>query len=266
MHYFDTDASTYFVDGKIIINATYDMFYDPFIEEMYFQVQIYNSTNDLIWNSLIYNMSDNYIETWIVNISELYLSNEYSNILYVRFFVHWYQKSSFEFFDSFLREKQVQIIKKEVSCQLIGFKDRLKIGNNLTFKARFFDNILGNSMNLINQSVQFKVENNGKLIFNGNYTINSSGMIDIKVCSSTNLKIGQNIMIFEFENNKYYNDSSFYYDVLVEEILSYNDIPWLLNAFSFASIVVITSIIIIIISNINKNTKQRSLSEITFRY
>jgi hypothetical protein len=266
MHYFDTNTDTYFIDGDIEINATYDMWYDPLNEYMYFQVQIFNSTNDLIWKTSRYETPGNYDEVWIVNISDLSLLNQYSNELSVRFFVHHYYNFTTETSDTFLREKQIQIIKKETSCQLIGYINHLQMGENFSFKARFYDSVLGDSEELINQTVLFRIENNGKKIFDCNYTINSLGLIEINIWSSTHLKIGQNSLFFEIKNNKIYNDSFFYYEVLVEEILLSNEKPWQLSFFSIASIVVIASIIFIIISNINKNLKQRSLSEITFRF
>jgi hypothetical protein len=266
MYYFDTNADTYFIDGDIEINATYEMWYDPFNEYMYFQVQIYNSTNDLIWKTSRYEAPGTYEEMWMVNISNLDLPNQYLNTLSIRFFVHWYYNLTAETSDIFLSEKQVQIIKKGASCQLIGFVDLLKNGETLSFKARFYDSVLGDSEDLLNQTVLFRIESNGKKTFGCNYTINSFGLIDINIFSSTYLKIGQNDLFFEIKNNEVYNDSFFCYEVFVEEIQSSNENPWQLSVFSIASIIVIASIFFITISNINKNLKQRSLSEIRFRY
>jgi len=266
LHYFDTNTDNYFIDGDIEINTTYDMWYDPINEYMYFQVQIYNSTNDLIWKTSRYETPGNYDEVWIVNISDLALPNQSSNILSVRFFVHYYYNITAEPSDTFLREKQIQVIKKGASCQLIGFIDHLQMGENFSFKARFYDSVLGDNKDLINQTVFFKIESNGKRTFDWNYTINSLGMIEINIWSSTHLKSGENTLFFEIKNNKIYNDSFFSYDVFVEKILSSNENPWQLSVFSLASIIVIASIIFITISKINKNLKQRSLSEITFRY
>ena len=266
MHYFNTSADTYFIDEDIEINATYDMWYDPLNEYMYFQVQIYNSTNDLIWKTSRYESPGTYDEVWIVNISDLALPNQDSNGLSVRFFVHWYYNLTTETSDSFLREKQIQIIKKGASCQLIGFINRLKEGENMSFTTRFYDSMLGDHENLINQTVLFRIENNGKRTFDCNYTINSLGMIDINIWSATHLKIGQNRLFFEIKDNKFYNDIIFCYEVFVEEILPSNDNLWQLSVFSIASIILIASIIFFTISNINKNLKQKSLSEFAFRY
>lgn len=264
--YFYTNKETYYIDGEIEIYGKWDISFDPLLEEIYFQAQIYNSSNDMIWNSSRYDDPGNYDEIWVVSILNLNLLDIYSNLLYVRFFYHCYHNGTMNQEDLVLEEKQIQIIKKEASCQVIGFTTRLKNGNNLTFQARFYDSLLGNSTNLINQLVLLKIKNNGKLIFDCNYTINSLGIIEITVCSLTHLKIGQNILIFEIENNKFYNNSIFSYDLFVEEISSHAINPLQLSVFSFASVLVIASIIFIIISNNNKNAKQRTLSEITFRY
>jgi hypothetical protein len=239
--------------------------FDPVFEEAYVQAQIYNSLNDLVWNSSRYGDPGNHEEVWVVNILNLNLPDNYSSILFVRFFYHCYH-SVYGQEDIVLEEKQIQVLKKEVSCQLIGFRDRLIFGNNLTIKARFYDGLLENNYTLINQSVIFNIKNNGQLLFENNYTINSLGMINITVCSLTYLKIGQIDLIFQVENNKYYNDSFFYYNIFVEEIYLQAENPWQLGTFSFTSILVIGSIMFILISKIKKNTKQRTLSEITFRY
>ena len=274
--YFDTDGETYYIDGDIEINATWDLSFDPLLEQIYFQVQIYNFSNGvgsvdynqsgLIWNSSRYNKAGNYDESWVVNIPNLNLPDESSQFLFVRFFYHCYHKITMDQEDIVLEEIQIQVIKKELSCQLIGFTDRLRNGNNLTFKARFYDSLLENSNNLINQIVLLKILNNGQIVFDCNYTTNTLGIINITVYSFTYLKIGQNYLILEIENNKYYNNSYFYYDFFVEEITSHAINPLQLSVFSFASILAIASIIFIIISNSNKNAKQRTLSEITFRY
>jgi len=263
--YFDTDEETYYIDGKIEINATWDMTFDPLLEDMYFQAQIYNSSLELIWNSSRYGDPGNHDEVWVVNILNLNLPDNHSSILFVRFFYHCYH-SILGQEDIVLEEKQIKLIKKEVSCQLIGFRDRLLFGNNLTIKARFYDDLLENSNNLINQSVIFYIKNNGHVLFENNYTINSIGMVNITVCSLTYLKIGQINLIFQVENNKYYSDSFFYYNIFVEEKYQQAENPLQLSAFSFASILVIASIMFILISKIKKNTKQRTLSEITIRY
>ena len=271
LYNFETDADCYYIDGIIKINATYEMWYDPMNEEMYFQVQIYNATNNMIWNTSRYLEAGYYEKNWSINISSLTLPNETPTNLSVRFFVHWHHIITKESSDIFLREKQIQIIKKQVSCQLIDFNEHIYSFEYLNFKARFYDDLTGNSNNLINQTVWFKIEKNGDEIFNCNYHINSSGIIGIKINNSTFLKIGQNKLIFEIINNKFYIDSVFCYDLFIEknpieEKSSHSESLWYLNFFSFFSIMVIALIIIGTFLKIVKSVKKRNLSEITIRY
>jgi len=119
------------------------------------------------------------------------------------------------------------VIKKEVSCELIGFTDNIAYGDDLIFKAKFYDEL--NNSELINQTILFKINSSNLIVYQNNFTTNASAMIEITLSSNSNLKLGLNNLIFVLNNNKIYNDKSFNFNLFVEkcpifiEIVQFND-------------------------------------------
>ena len=225
-NYFETDKNTYFNDEQIKINSTWDMYYNPAIEVAYIQAQIYNNLDNLLWNS-----SERYEigiveEVWIVNINLLNLDfplNTSYISLSVRLFAYYLHIDSSNTAFSFLETIEIQVTRKDVSCELIGFEDSLIFGNSLIFYARFFDSVT--YLNLINKSVVLEIESNNITHFQGNYTTDIyKEVISLNLSTFEHLKIGVNHLLFTLEDDTIYNNAMFSYEVIVNKSLTFVDI------------------------------------------
>ncbi len=157
--YLNTDKEQYYIDDKIIINASWELNYNIITEISYIQVQIYDNYNNLIWNSSIYDNIGNFYMNWTINIQNLNLSFFCHSInLSVKFYIYLFNIEEMEeVFNEFLEEIEIVILKRTISCQLFGFNNNIFYGDNLKIKARFYDNVLDTSYYLVNHTVEFKI-------------------------------------------------------------------------------------------------------------
>lgn len=216
---FQTDKEKYYVNEEIKINASWELNYNINTEVAFIQVQIFNSSNEIIWNSIEFNDNGNFEEYWILDFNHLNLSlTNYSNIFYIRFYSYYFQMDSTNTIFTFLETIRIKVIKRDLQCQLIGFEEFLKYGEDLRFEARFFDNsTTEHKLDQINQTVHFEIMFNNIIIYQQNYTTNKTGMINIFLSSIHHLKLGSNKLMFTLSNNMIFNDSKFYYYVFIEK-------------------------------------------------
>ncbi len=218
VNYFETDKTTYFSDEQIIIRGSWNMSYNPINEISYLQVQIFDNTANLLWNSSEYNDIGYIDEVWSVNINTLNLNLSFNTSyisLSVRLFAYYLHIDSSNTAFSFLETIEIQVTKKNISCGLIGFKDKMIFGENLEFEARFFDS--ETSSNLINKSIMLEIISNNITNFQGNYTTNSSGSIRLNLSTYEQLKVGVNNLLFSAKCDTIYNKAIFSYEITVNK-------------------------------------------------
>ena len=214
----EVDKEYYYPDEIVNINATWVLEYNPINEEAYIQVRLTDEYDSLIWNSSKYDGIGNHTEYWSINISRLNLILEnYTYNLFLKFLSVYHQIGTMDIISNLLTTIQVKIIKRIPSCQLIGFKDRIKYGESLSFQARFFDDLMDNNTLLNNQSIKFLVISNNSIIFQSNFTTNDLGIININLSSRDHLGLGVNNLVLRLSNNNVFNDSTFQYEFLVEK-------------------------------------------------
>ncbi len=214
----NADQTEYYFNEDIKINASWELYYNTLNEIAYTQIHITDKFDQIIWNSSKYNQVGAYEKNWIVNTHELNLdSNNCSYVLYINFFVFYFQIDTTNTMCTYLETLEIEIIKRNISCELTGFKDRIILGENLSFIAKFYDNTVEDNQNLINFTVHFNIKYDDLILFQSNYTTNSSGAICINLLSLSNLKLGMNLLIFSIKNNMVYNDTKFVYEILTEK-------------------------------------------------
>ena len=272
LFFFKTDKQIYYNNENIKINASWELDYNPGNEISYIQIHIYDIFNNLLWNSSKYEGISIFQENWTINIKNLNISFiDYSNLLYIKFYYYFFRISDMFTVSGFIDTIEIKTIKRNISCQLIGFTDHLKYGELLCFNARFYNKSLENNSNLINQIVLFKVISNDSILYKNNFTTNLFGMIKINISTFIHLKIGRNFLIFNITDKKFYKDSEFEYELIVEEFmeLSNSEIEnsLRLNVISFFSVLcILIGLFSLIFYNNYKNLKQRNLAEITIKY
>jgi hypothetical protein len=221
----EADKTEFFIDEDIKINASWELNYNDINEIAYTQIQILDYSDDIIWNSSKHNEIGIFEKNWTVHIEQLNLGlNNHSIILYVKFFIFYFQIDTTNTMYTYLGTIPIKIFKRNTSCQLIGYRDHIKLGEDLSLIAKFYTESSGSSLKLTNQTIQFMISFNNLIIHSTNYTTNSLGEIYVNITSLTHLKPGQNILLFSIKNNKVFNDSKFVYNIYVDKNPIYIDI------------------------------------------
>ncbi|MFX1365169.1 MAG: hypothetical protein ACFFCE_18090 [Promethearchaeota archaeon] len=226
----ETNKTLYFIDENIKINASWELDYNPVNELAYIQVQIFNNSDFKIWNSSEYAEIGLFEKNWTLEIQNLNINfANYTNTLYIKLYFFYFHIDTTNTVSTFLETIKVRILKKEPLCQLVGFRDHLKYGECVNFIAKFYEDVLVDNSNLINHTIDFMISFNDIIRHEYSYITNSSGMIGLSLSSITDLKLGQNYLIFSIRENRIYNDTKFIYGLFVEknhlmiDIISFNN-------------------------------------------
>ncbi|MFW9972118.1 MAG: hypothetical protein ACFFDF_18150 [Candidatus Odinarchaeota archaeon] len=207
---FSTNQTRYYIDESIKINATWVLNYNPNSEDAYVQIHIVDEFAQFVWNSSMYNQIGTSEKNWTVDIGDFDLDLENSScFLYIKFFVFYFHIDTGSPMCNYLTTIEVSVMKRNISCELLGYKDRIIFGEDLYLIARFYDESTNNTRYLFNQSVQFLISFNDVIITQCNYTTNISGVISFQLLSATHLMFGLNFLIFSIDGNNLYNNSKF---------------------------------------------------------
>jgi len=228
--FLETNQTEYLINEDIKINASWELYYNPVNEIAYTQIHILNSSDHMIWNSSRNNQIGTYEQNWTVNIEEFNLDfRNNSYILYVKFFMFYFHIDTTNTMYTYLETIEIRVMRRNISCELIGYENHITFGENLLFTAKFYDETSEIIQNLSYQTVLFLISFDDTIIHRCNYTTNESGVISIHLSALTHLKLGKNFLIFSITNNSLYNDSEFIYEIIVEkndliiEILTFNN-------------------------------------------
>ncbi|MFX0058709.1 MAG: hypothetical protein ACFE85_14500 [Candidatus Hodarchaeota archaeon] len=220
---FETDKDIYYINENIIINASWELIYDPEYERSSIQIQIYDKYGILIWNTSRYGEIGIFQNNWTVEIQTLNISNNDNvNIIYIKFVNIVRDEGSGDEDYIIIDSITIEIYKREISCELDGFTTSLLYGENLTFTARFID-VLNNSA-IINQTVFFKTLSNNLSIYENTFITNQSGHIGLNISSVNHLNIGLNTLVFNITDSKFYNKSEFIFDLHLEKLPIFTEI------------------------------------------
>ncbi|MHA1758070.1 MAG: hypothetical protein ACTSVV_14955 [Promethearchaeota archaeon] len=234
--YFNIDKQTYYINENIKINSSWTLYYNENTSQAYFQVVILNNQNELIWSSPSYSEQGLIIKNWTVKLDELNINfNGTHSLLFINLLYHYSDLSGT--FDTYVRSISINIIKLNITCELVGFKNIINYGDLLRFQA-IFHNILHDSL-LYKFNVSLQIFFNHKLIYNTNFSLLENGSIKIILNSAKDLRIGTNLLKFSILENKYYNNQIFYYNLKVNKLKVYIDkkiTPELLNENSILKI------------------------------
>ncbi|MFX1522650.1 MAG: hypothetical protein ACFFCC_03995 [Promethearchaeota archaeon] len=225
LYYLEINKEYYYPDEIIKINASWFLDYNPMNEEAYIQLRLTDEFDATVWNSSEYNGIGNFSKNWSVYISNLnYTLKNYTHLLYLNLLSVFHQIGIGDVVTSLLKTIPVKIIKKIPYCQLIGFREQIKYGENLSFQACFLDSFLENNTFLNNQLINFYIEHNNSIFYQSNFTTNNFGLIDIFLSSPSHLNLGVNSLIIKLDNNFVFNDTIFQFEITVEKNLVIIDV------------------------------------------
>jgi hypothetical protein len=221
--FLETDKDQYYFDEFIEINASWELYYDINQEISYIHIQISDDSDAILWNSSKYYEMGINEKNWTIEIQNLdYSFTNYSNTLFINAYNYFKDLNLGNQQFTLLKSVAVNIYKRNVSCEIIGFKNCIKYGENLAFTAKFF--CVENNSGLSNQSVEFKIISKENLIYREDYVTNKSGIIMLYISSIDQLELGENSLIFNISNNKFFIESHFKYKLKVERYPIFNQI------------------------------------------
>ena len=211
-----TNKNVYYMYEYLEINANWELYYDIENDEVSFiQIQMYNSSNDLIWNTSEISNIGIHSESWVINIPDLELNLSLNSTqLYVKFY--FFFDNGVQMISTFRQTINVTILKSELSCDLKGFKDSMIFGEAMNFTVKFFET--GNNSVLVNQSVFLKINCNNNWIFSRDFSTNDKGEIAVNLSSTSELNIGENKLNFIINNSIIYDPIQFSYTIKVNRI------------------------------------------------
>jgi hypothetical protein len=279
---FETDKEKYYTDEIILLNAKWTLEYNSQLEVAYIEILVSNVTTpsqpeEVLWISPIYDDCGTFEKEYIFDIQNFNLTFDYADTIYIQFKTT--QGSIGGPYDQeFLKKIELDIFKRNLSCELIGFKRNIILGEILNFTAKFYVHSIENNNLLNNQLISFKIFSDNGIRYQKNYTTNSSGLINLKIFSKTYLILGENILIFGILESEIYNHSIFKFSLFVtfhpekspglnKSHLNNVENPYQLAFFSTISIIFILFIIsYIIYQNMIKRVKKQNLGDLTTRF
>jgi len=221
---FTSDKEIYYNNENININASWELIYDLGHEISYFQVQIFDIFDNILWNSSEHHEIGYSEKNWTINIEYLNISFlNYTNTLFIKLY-HFYidQNGAGGPVDAFRGIVIVNVLKRNVMCQLIGFKNILKYGDYNFFTAKFYST--DNGSYLVNETFHFEIISNKKIFYQNNFTTNESGEISFNISTISHLNLGENNLIFNIRNDVIYNNATFSYEIFVEKLAIFVEI------------------------------------------
>ena len=221
---FTSDKDIYYNNENININASWELIYDLGHEISYFQVQIFDIFDNILWNSSEHHEIGYSEKNWTINIEFLNISfSNYTNTLFIKLY-HFYkdQNGAGGSVNAFRGIIIVNVLKRNVMCQLIGLKSVLKYGDYNFFTAKFYST--DNNSYLVNETFHFEIISNKKILYQNNFTTNESGEISFNISTISHLNLGENTIIFNIRNNMIYKNATFSYEILVEKLAIFVEI------------------------------------------
>jgi hypothetical protein len=221
IHYFETDKEVYYYDEHIKLNVSWTLEYNEQLEYCYVRMVISNKSgyyypnenpNEFLWKSPIYDNEGTFQKEYVIDICNFNLTFENSDTIYVKFFCA--QEIPGENNDyQYLRVEELTILRRNISCELLGFNNLIFNFNPLNFTAKL---TAYPNLDLAGYLITVRVCSKGRMVYQKNYTTDLSGMINITICNYT---IGENILLIELQGDKLYNPHTFHYSFSVSEIM-----------------------------------------------
>ncbi len=215
--YMNSDRQVYYFDDRIILNASWDLNYDPGSQISYIKIQIFNSQNVNIWESQSYDEIGIHKGNWTIDINSLNLSLSNSTyFLYIKLFLYFYDFFNSEYIYDYLQIIQIQIIKKDISYQISGFNNHLNKADNLDFYLQFFIDSYGNITYVSNQTISFELMKNDMMLYSQLFISNEEGIIHLSVCNITEITNGRNKIRILIDSNPLFNNLILEFELFID--------------------------------------------------
>ncbi len=136
---FNTDKNEYFTDENIIIEASWNLNYNPIEEWAYVQIQLYNNLDQILWCSEQNDSMGIINKTWDINIIDLNFNFSENSINFSVIFYLFHIVGEVIFSSGPIVIKSIQISKKLISCSLFNYTEKINYGESISFQALFYN-------------------------------------------------------------------------------------------------------------------------------
>lgn len=214
---FQTDKETYYFDEEIIIDVDFDLYY---IQLCYgwLQLHIINDSDDVVWESQLFNgtKGHNYhnetLHIFPKDFDHTFNDTNHFELKWYYRYTYWDDGYETEYGYWPSSEEKIDILKHNATSELFNLRN-VTYGDQLDFKARFFDN---NTDIPYQDEINCKNFNRGNILFNFTYIPNAMGEIDVHI-EAENYSIGLNKIIFQLLGNENFSDEAFEFNFTVFE-------------------------------------------------
>lgn len=216
-----SDKDTYYNYENMEINASWNLSYDE-QEIVFVQIHLMNDSEDILWKSPRYNNTGYNEDNWMIYIPNLNIEiKNDSTLVFVKFWISFngYVASVDTYDPEFLT---INLIKTNVTCELIGFENSIIYGEEFSLLAKFYET--NNNLILINNTIRFKIEWETVVLYQFDFKTNQSGIITANISSIYHLSVGVNNLKFIIMDNETYSNCQFSYKLIVEKIPIFGEI------------------------------------------
>ncbi|MFX0147558.1 MAG: hypothetical protein ACFE8E_07375 [Candidatus Hodarchaeota archaeon] len=213
---FNTDKSAYYYDEFMEINALWELNYDNDLEISYIQIQIFGINDSLLFNSSKFYDTGISAKNWTIELQKLEFTFENSSyILFIKALNSYKNLNVGTPELTILDSIRVVILKRNISCEVTGYRSNIKYGENLSLIAKLSSP--DKERDLSNQSVEVKIISKNIVNYKAYYITNSSGKFTFQIFSIYHLNLGLNLLIINITDSDLFKDSFFTYNITVEK-------------------------------------------------
>jgi len=214
--FFNTNKSIYYYDEFMEINALWELNYDTNQEISYIQIQVFDINDSLLFNSSKFYEIGISTKNWTIELQKLEFTIENSSYaLFIKAFNYYMNLNVGNPELTILDSIRVDVLKRNVSCEITGYKSNIKYGENLSLIAKL--SCPDKEIDLSNQSVEVKIISKEIINYKEYYITNSSGKITFQIFSIYHLNLGLNFLIINITDSNLFKDCFFTFNITVEK-------------------------------------------------
>ncbi len=223
---FSTDKFKYYINDKILVNASWDLFYNPSNEVCYIQVFIFDINGSVIWNSTKYNEIGTFNRNWSINLLDLNLTSFiFPSTVDITFYSYYYDMIMQREITEYKEILSIEINKRTLNSKIISPYNlsalEIEYGQPLHLTLKYTDSITNDTSLIANEKVRMEIVENNEILSYYDYLINSEGLAEIILDNFEILTVGNKTLRFLIDQNKFYTKNDFNITLIIKKTTAY---------------------------------------------
>ena len=205
VYYFETNQYEYYTDEVLKINASWALNYSDSEGDAFVKVKLMDESDNISWCSREFHEVGIMKRNWSLNIDSLNLTQTIPmSRLKVRLLYYYYGDEMGIVEDQILDELEIEILKKNVTIEIIDYEKELIYGESQNITIKFLDSV--NLTGLRNIPIKVGIISNNQAFTENVLITNSNGTINFMLSTYSELRTGSNTVNFNFEGNAIYSE------------------------------------------------------------